>query len=145
MEDRIRNSGGRDWQYVAVAAAIVVAGFLLRINQIGQDELWFDEAFSFHMVTLASWPGDLLKYDNPPLYYLLLHAWIQLVGQSESAIRMLSAIFSTLFVVTILWIGRIILGHRAACGVEQCQRSPPSKYTMPKRRGPTRSSRCCWR
>jgi mannosyltransferase len=114
MGIRIRDTLRDEWLYIGACAAIVVAAFLLRIYQIGQGELWLDEAFSFYMVTISKWPGDLLKYDNPPVYYFLLLPWLQLAGQSETAIRMLSAIFSVLFVAAVFWVGNMIFGKRVA-------------------------------
>lgn len=54
--------------------------------------VWRDEAFSFFMAK----PGilDVIKNTandfNPPLYYLLLHFWISLVGHWDEGLRLLS-------------------------------------------------------
>ena len=79
----------RDWRYLAVAAAVVGVAFLLRVYQIGEEELWFDEAASFSLVTWRSWPEALLRDINPPFYYLLLSAWLRVAGRSEAALRLL--------------------------------------------------------
>jgi mannosyltransferase len=116
MEDPNTNTGirGQEWLCAAAGAALVGVAFLLRIYRIGQEELWFDEAFSFYVATFASWPEVLLRDNTPPLYYLLLTAWIHVAGQSESAIRLLSAVSGTLFVAAMIWLGRQIIGHSAA-------------------------------
>lgn len=96
----------RDWRFLAAAVAIVVVAFLLRIYRIGEQELWVDEAFSFHIATIPNWLGSLSIDTNPPLYYLLLRAWIKIAGQSEAALRLLSAGLGTLFVMAAIWAGR---------------------------------------
>src|SRR5690242_9145496 len=89
---------GTNGRFLAGATSIVVVAFCLRLHRIGAEELWLDEAFSFRDVTVAGWLGALRFKDVPPLYPLLLHGWIRLAGDSESALRLLSALFGTLFV-----------------------------------------------
>jgi len=56
---------------------------------------WRDEAFSYLLSKHQSIDIILLtaKDFNPPLYYLLLHYWMRLFGNSEIAIRSLSMVF----------------------------------------------------
>lgn len=63
----------------------------LRAWQIDAQSIWFDEGFSWHAARQPSLL-DTLNGDptNPPAYYLLLHIWIRLVGDSEFALRTLS-------------------------------------------------------
>lgn len=72
----------------------MVAGIALRLYTASP--LWLDEALT---VNIASLPlsdlVDALKHDGaPPLYYVLLHGWIRLVGDGDTAVRLLSAAFS---------------------------------------------------
>lgn len=64
---------------------------------------WRDEAFSYLLAKKNLWQIIFLtaKDFNPPLYYLFLHFWIKIFGQSEIALRSLSLIFfwATLIVV----------------------------------------------
>ncbi|OGK36671.1 hypothetical protein A3F03_02980 [Candidatus Roizmanbacteria bacterium RIFCSPHIGHO2_12_FULL_41_11] len=59
---------------------------------------WRDEAFSFLLAKQSL--IDILfltaKDFNPPLYYLILHLWLNLFGSSEITLRTLSLIFFTL-------------------------------------------------
>lgn len=57
--------------------------------------LWRDEAFSYLLAKRNIFEMFLLtaRDFNPPLYYLLLHFWMQLFGSSEIAMRSLSFIF----------------------------------------------------
>ncbi|MDP9388584.1 MAG: glycosyltransferase family 39 protein, partial [Actinomycetota bacterium] len=72
---------------LAVAAALALST---------RTELWLDEAQAVAISRLA--PADLLsalRTDGaPPLYYLLLHGWIQLFGSSALAVRALSGLFA---------------------------------------------------
>jgi 4-amino-4-deoxy-L-arabinose transferase-like glycosyltransferase len=105
---------GSDRQFWILSAALVVVAFLLRLYTIGRDELWFDEAISAFAVTVADWPQELLRSNTPPLYYLLLWMWTAVAGHSEAALRSLSALSGTLFIVALLLFGRRIIGERAA-------------------------------
>lgn len=57
---------------------------------------WTDEAISIGVAShpLHDIPGVLREDGSPPLYYLLLHAWIRLVGTGEPATRSLSLIIA---------------------------------------------------
>lgn len=57
--------------------------------------LWRDEAFSYLLAKQNPLTMFALtvKDANPPLYYLILHYWMLIFGQSEIAIRSLSFIF----------------------------------------------------
>src|SRR5262245_43170904 len=90
---------------LALAAAIVVAALLLRLYAIGQDELWLDEASSFQIATATDFVDVAVLNNTPPLYYALLRGWIRVLGNSEAAVRSLSAIFGTIFVGAIIWVG----------------------------------------
>ena len=104
-----------EWTTVAALVIILTVALLLRVYQIGEQELWFDEAFSFHVATLSSGFGQALRLENtPPLYYLLLRAWIPIAGTGEAAVRLLSAIFSTLFVLAVFWAGMEFFNRRVA-------------------------------
>ncbi len=97
---------GRQRRFWVAAAVIVTAAFFLRIYHIGWQELWLDEVQSFYLATSKDWIQRMLNDPSPPLYYVLLHAWIGLAGESESALRLLSAVLGTLFVAAAIAAGR---------------------------------------
>jgi uncharacterized membrane protein len=107
---------------LVIVTGIVCLALLLRVYRIGEQELWWDEAFSFLMATIPSGIGEALRLENsPPLYYLALRFWVFVTGTSETTIRLLSALCGTLFVVTVLWAGRQLFDargvlERALCG-----------------------------
>lgn len=90
-------------ELVAVAALAVVVGVVLRF--VAPTPLWLDEALSANIAALA--PGDLLealRHDgHPPLYYLLLHSWMQVVGTGDAEVRALSGVLSVLS-LPLIWV-----------------------------------------
>jgi len=100
-----------------IIAAITFVGLLLRLYSIGSESLWLDEGFS----TLAAKRplGDVLRFIrgedlHPPLYYVLLHFWIGWFGDSETTMRVLSAIFGTLSIPLVYRLGRDFMDRKAA-------------------------------
>jgi hypothetical protein len=66
---------------------------------------WIDEAIAVGIASHepADIPRLLLQDGSPPLYYLLLHAWIALAGTGEAAARSLSLLFAALAVPGAWW------------------------------------------
>jgi mannosyltransferase len=97
-----------------VVVGVVVAGVVLRFVQ--RSPLWLDEALSVNIARLPL--GDLfdaLRHDgHPPFYYLLLHGWMEVVGESDFAVRALSGIFAVAS-LPLAWIaGRRLAGQTGA-------------------------------
>ena len=100
----------------SVTGPIAVVGILLlalavRLYQLDLQVVWYDEAFS---VWLARMPIDRAIYFtaqdvHPPLYYLLLHAWMTGFGDGVVAIRSLNVVLG---VVTVA--AGMLLAHRMA-------------------------------
>lgn len=79
---------------VLPVTVVLVLALLTRLHT--SSALWLDEALSVHIARL---PLDqlhaALRQDGaPPVYYLLLHGWMRLFGQSPSATRALSTVFA---------------------------------------------------
>jgi hypothetical protein len=78
--------------------------------------MWLDEALS---VDIASAPlgriDDLLRHDgHPPLYYVMLHGWIQVFGSSAAAVRAMSGVLGLLAMALLFVAARRVAGARAA-------------------------------
>ncbi|HWT24833.1 MAG TPA: glycosyltransferase family 39 protein [Solirubrobacteraceae bacterium] len=75
---------------------------------------WIDEGLSVGIAgrPLTDIPGVLRQDGSPPLYYVLVHLWMPLAGDSEAATRALSLLFGLLCVPVAWWGGRLVLGAR---------------------------------
>lgn len=76
---------------------LTLVGGFLRLYLLGAKSIWLDEAFSIALGRHSF--GDLLSLveradTHPPLYYVTLKFWLA-GGDSESHVRLLSALFST--------------------------------------------------
>jgi len=101
-----------------IAAAAVLAGAAaLRLMALTAKALWFDETFS---VFVAGHPVARLiaivaaNDAHPPLYYLLLRAWILVFGDGEAAVRAPSVVIGTAIVAVTWLFGRRLVGQRPA-------------------------------
>ncbi|MGA8497306.1 MAG: glycosyltransferase family 39 protein [Xanthobacteraceae bacterium] len=87
----------------------------LRFVALAHQSLWTDELFSVFWaksgaIYMLSHAAD---ETNPPLYYLLLDLWIWGFGDSESAVRLLSACISTLTILVVFVLGNVFFDRRA--------------------------------
>jgi uncharacterized membrane protein len=104
----------RDLHVRLAIALLTLAVFALYLRYLGRQSLWFDEGLS---VSFAARPlPQLLRtliYEDlhPPLYYLLLHFWMALAGNSEWAVRMPSLFAAVLLVPLSFAIMREIWGQ----------------------------------
>jgi len=102
-----------DRGFLVTTGMLVIGAFLLRVYQLGKQELWIDEALSFYTTTTrVDLDGVLLAEYTPPLYNLLLWRWGGWVGTSEANMRMLSVIFGTLFILAVIWAGATFFNRR---------------------------------
>ncbi|MAT98007.1 MAG: hypothetical protein CL608_12750 [Anaerolineaceae bacterium] len=93
---------------------ILLLGTALRFYGLGAESLWVDEGTSISVARL-SLPGILANriFKNPPFYFILLHYWVEIFGDSELALRFLSALFGALSLPVMFWLGRRLLGRQA--------------------------------
>jgi len=89
---------------------ITSLGAALRIYKIGSDSIWLDEAYSIQIShkPLSTIVEETSKDVHPPLYYFALHYWIKLFGDSEFSSRLLSALFGTLAILLIYFVGSLL-------------------------------------
>jgi mannosyltransferase len=101
------------------AAAVLLAGLvalsLVLRTQALAPSLWIDEGLSIGIAShgLLEIPGLLAQDGSPPLYYLLLNVWIDVLGTEESRVRSLSLLFALLSVPAGLWAGWTLFNPRA--------------------------------
>ncbi|HEU0216391.1 MAG TPA: glycosyltransferase family 39 protein [Stellaceae bacterium] len=95
----------------------MAAAIFLRFYHISHLSLWNDEAFSafYYRTGLAfMWTEGLRRESSPPLYYMIIEAWVHLFGDSETALRSLSAVSSILAVGLVYLLARALLGAKPA-------------------------------
>lgn len=88
-------------------AAILLLGLVLRFLFLAEHSYWLDEIYSIDF-SHGDWPGLIRATANdvhPPLYYVMLSAWMSWFGESEIATRSLSAVFGALCVAVVFRIG----------------------------------------
>ncbi|MCA9918318.1 MAG: glycosyltransferase family 39 protein [Anaerolineales bacterium] len=79
---------------------LTLLGAALRLINLGRDSLWLDEAISYLAAKLpvAQIGTNTVQSSHPPLYYLLLHFWLHLVPNSDTAVKLLSALLGILLI-----------------------------------------------
>ena len=97
---------------------ILLVSFGLRLFRLGDGNLWWDEALAVWAVRKGFFGATLWTAGDvhPPLYFWSLWAWTQFAGESEFAIRALSAALGVLSVAAVYSLGRLI-GGRAVGGL----------------------------
>jgi len=103
---------------VAVPAglgALVAISLLLRTTELGIG-FWIDEGLSVGIADrpLHEIPLALREDGSPPLYYMLLHFWLDIAGRSEAGVRGLSLLFALLAIPAAFWACRAIWGSAKA-------------------------------
>lgn len=96
--------------------ALVVLNLVLKLAWLGVNELAGDEPFTVYW---AQRPLDelfrmLRTENNPPLYFLLMHGWSQVVPLDAAWMRVPSALFSALAAWPLFLLGRRLGGTRMA-------------------------------
>ncbi len=93
-----------------------LAAFGLYTLRLDAQSLWYDEAVSAWLASMSL--PDLVRWTahdiQPPLYYVLLHAWMRGVGTSEWALRFFSAWWGVLVVALGAALARRLTRSRVA-------------------------------
>jgi uncharacterized membrane protein len=119
-------------EVIALGFIIIFCG-LLRFYHLGLASLWSDEIFSRYYLDVFGLhyvlTDGLSRETNPPTYYLLLRGWMSLFGDSEAALRSLSAVASILCVPVTYLLGRELGGKsRGLAGALLIAICPASLY-----------------
>jgi mannosyltransferase len=96
-----------------LVVVITLIGGGLRVLLLGSKGMWLDETFSVWLANHSV--AELLQWivridQHPPLYYLLLHYWIALKGDTPYYVRLLSALFGAGTIPMIYLIGKRLSG-----------------------------------
>jgi len=104
---------GERRRYLAWAAAILVAGCVLRFAALGQKALWSDELASIQRVQLGFPEHVRALRGVHPLYEILLRGWMPADG-SDAWLRIPSAVFGSVALVLVWMLARNMFGDRPA-------------------------------
>ncbi|ANQ85537.1 dolichyl-phosphate-mannose-protein mannosyltransferase [Azoarcus olearius] len=99
--------------------AVMLVGLAARLYHIGWLPLWVDEGFSDWAARQSLWYlwNIFPTFEfNPPFYYVALKGWRALAGDSEGALRALSALFGVA-TLPLLYLGGRALGGAHARNV----------------------------
>jgi hypothetical protein len=109
---------GRKTVHTLILLSILLLATGLRFYRLDTQSFWNDEGNAARAaersipLILEAAEGDI----HPPGYYLLLHFWRGLVGESEFSLRALSALCSILTVALTYGLGRRLLGVPVGIG-----------------------------
>jgi uncharacterized membrane protein len=109
------------WRRPAVLSGVgllllVLASVQLRTHALTA-KFWIDEGLSVGIAhhRFFDIPSVLRQDGAPPLYYMLLHLWIKVIGgDGESRMHALSVLFAVLTIPAGWWAGRRLFGTRSA-------------------------------
>jgi mannosyltransferase len=98
----------------ATLVVLIALSAYVRTRAIG-GSFWMDEGLSVGISSHAfsDIPGVLRQDGSPPLYYMLLHVWMDAFGRSETAVHWLSLTAALLTIPTAMWAGWSLWGKRA--------------------------------
>jgi mannosyltransferase len=117
LERRLLNKMNlRSWYFSIVTKipAIILITILaaaLRFYQLGTESYWLDEVYTVDMSQRSADQLIAVRELNwPPAYYLLIHLWMRLFGNTEVATRSLSALAGIASIAIIYAVGRELFG-----------------------------------
>src|SRR3954451_8040153 len=98
----------------ATLVALIAISAYVRTRAIG-GSFWMDEGLSVGISShaFADIPGVLRQDGSAPLYFMLLHVWMDVFGRSESAVHWLSLTAALLTIPAAMWAGWSLWGKRA--------------------------------
>jgi mannosyltransferase len=101
------------WATLALGV-VVAAGVVARF--VAASHLWLDEALTVNIARLPlSQLTEALRHDGaPPLYYAVLHGWMQIFGSGTIAVRALSGLCSVACLPLAWRVGKRVGGRTLA-------------------------------
>ncbi len=97
------------WQERWLPALAIGAALIGGVSRfVTTSALWLDEALSVNIASLPlnEIPGALRHDGHPPLYYFLLHAWMEVFGDGDVAVRALSGVLALAALPVAWFVGR---------------------------------------
>lgn len=100
----------------ALLLGVLLAAFLIRLWHLNLESFWADEGWT---MLLSSGPRltdvvvTMANDQHPPLYFALVHGWVRVAGDSEYAVRLLSAFASLIGVALVYRLSADLFGREA--------------------------------
>jgi len=93
-------------------AVIILAGTALRAYFIGYRAFWICELYSvsYAALSLKGLFTVLQSGNQTPLYFVLLHYWVRILGDSDTAVRLFSVFWGSVGLLGIFYLLRRSLG-----------------------------------
>lgn len=111
--DEMRTERTKTWRWLP---AVMVGNAVLALIGLGSESLWLDERLSLRIVQENLGGAISIFRDLPeqhPFYYVLLKIW-RVFGESEFALRSLSAVFAVACVFAIYRLAQRVLDEASA-------------------------------
>jgi 4-amino-4-deoxy-L-arabinose transferase-like glycosyltransferase len=100
-----------------VLFACIAVGAAIRFTGLEKESLWIDEGWVLDVIQRPTlWDAIRAASEtvHPPLHAVLLRGWVWLFGESDAALRSLSALVSTLAIPASWALARRLVAPRAA-------------------------------
>lgn len=119
------NAGPRTWLVPATVIVLTILGGLLRFWRLGHQSYWYDEGATVYRIC-GSFQEMLASVHNqgfPPGWYVTLRWWAEVLERwtgsgatafSPAGLRLLPALFGTLLVPVMYFLGRQFMGRKGA-------------------------------
>ena len=95
----------RHRQLFLLVSLLLLATFV-RMNGILAQSLWIDEGFTWNLTQYHDVFAILRQDVHPPLYFLMIDAWVELTGTSVFSMRYFSLLPSLLSVAVVYQLAR---------------------------------------
>jgi hypothetical protein len=109
-------------------SGILLVGLALRLWELGRESFWLDEAgrAAIAALPLPALPAGVRAIElSPPLYHLLLHGWMRVVGSDDYAVRLLSALLGASAIPATYALAAALCGRRTALLAALCASVSP--------------------
>ena len=102
------------WLVPLALGLVLAAGIAWRF--VARSELWLGEALTDNIADLpvGAIPDALRRDGAPPLFYVLLHYWLDVFGDSNTAVRALSGVIGIITLPAAWYAGRRLGGRTVA-------------------------------
>lgn len=105
----MRRWADSSWPLLALVTAV---GAALRLYGLDRESLWNDELSAWTQYRLATWQEVVRAVStyHPPGYWTLMHIWVRALGDSETMLRLPSALAGIAVIPALFALGRRLYG-----------------------------------